>query len=321
MTMHSFLALFISGKPADPVLERPRRRITPEILEDTPDPAQAVRDLLPAPPLFPEVPAEGITISFGPCANLMIYLGGVCSCLQRCPNWKEVSPRIRFYGCSCGAIMAAMMAADVDMLGQIPAMCSWTARFKKRLWGLVGAYSASIAPIIRELFADPERFELAKSRLTVGATLLSPAPEHAIIGDFDTPEELTSCVLGSCYIPVAFEEPQWSTRHGLLLDGGICGFQVNGDVVISPYQDILPEVGPEEPYPRSLVFFAPHRSDAASLFEDGYNDCMAWLQTGGKMERRIKRAETFAHVSGYGPLLNETKRFIREAVCGRPKAM
>lgn len=215
--------------------------------------------------------------------------------------------------------MAAMMAADVDMMSQIPAFWDWTARFKKRLWGLVGAYSASIAPLIRDIFDDPQRFEQAKNKLAVGATVLTPTPQHAVISSFDTPQELASCILGSCYIPVAFEEPQWSSQYGLLLDGGICGFQVNGDVVVSPYEHNIPDIGPEEPHPRSLVFFAPHESDATSLLEDGYNDCMAWLEAGGKMERRFTRDETFANLSGFDTLAAEGLRFMSEVFHGHAK--
>ena len=46
------------------------------------------------PPDFPKV-SRDFTITFGPCANLMIYTGGVACCLQRCPNFQQVKSRLR----------------------------------------------------------------------------------------------------------------------------------------------------------------------------------------------------------------------------------
>jgi len=317
LSIRSSLAFVFSGKPADVVLERPGRLLSPEILDGAEDLAEAVRQRLPVPPPLPELPEEGITISFGPCANLMIYIGGVAACLQRCPNYKESKPRLRFYGCSCGAVIASMMAGDIDMLGQVAAMWAWTDRFQCRLWGLIGAYSSSIAPILRQQYANPEKFDAARSRLAVGATALNPVPEHVVEQDFETPEELVSAVLGSCYIPVAFEEPQWSRRNGPLLDGGILGFQVKGDVVVSPYRENLPDIGPEVPHPRSLVFFPPNRADAVALLEDGYNDCLAWLAAGAPMTMKDTREAEFQDVAGIGPLVAESWRFFREVACGK----
>lgn len=212
LMIHKVMSRVIAGSRALPVLERPRKRLTSDMFDSTRDLAGTVAKALPTPPPFPEsqLPPDGLVITFGPCANLMIYLGGVCYCLQRMPNYKEVAPRLRFYGVSCGAIMAAMMAADVDMSDQIASMWAWTDKFQDRLWGLVGAYSSSVAPIIKNIFADPRRFESARSRLSVGVTAFTPAPKHIIVGDFESPKELTSAVLGSCYIPIAFEDPQWS---------------------------------------------------------------------------------------------------------------
>lgn len=320
LMVHRAASKFFSGTPAPPVLERPRKRLTSDMMDSSPNMASLVAKTLPTPPAFPEdrIPNEGLTITFGPCANLMIYLGGVCYCLQRMPNYKRVAPRFRFYGVSCGAIMASMMAADVDMSDQIASMWSWTEKFKNRLWGLIGAYSASVAPIIQKIFSDPEHFERARTRLSVGVTAFTPAPRHVVVGDFDSPKELVSSVLGSCYIPIAFESPQWTQQLGPVWDGGIMGFAVDGDVVVSPYPHSLPDIGPEEAHPRSLVFFPPHKSDALCLFEDGFNDCCRWLAAGAPTRQELRRQQLTMQ-AGLGPLLMEARRFFTDVVLGKSK--
>jgi len=279
------------------------------------------REMLPVPPEFPEPDTEDFTITFGPCANLMIYTGGVACCLRRCPNYSEVAPKMRFYGNSCGAFVASVMAADLDMLDFLPEMLSWTERFHGRLWGLVGAYSASISAIVWSIFSKPECFEAARGRLSIGVTTFSPLPGRVAVSGFDTAKELATTLLGSCYIPVAFEEPQWSEKHGPLWDGGIFDFASQGDVVVSPYHLSMPDVGPETEYPRSFSFFPPHEADAVSLFEDGYMDCLRWLQNGAP-RRKQEREDAFSTESSkhgweqIAPLMREGKNFLKEVLHG-----
>lgn len=97
------------------------------------------------------------------------------------------------------------------------------------------------------------------------------------------------------------------------------GFAVNGDVVVSPYPSSLPDIGPETAHPRSLVFFPPHKSDALCLFEDGYNDCCAWLAAGAPMNRKELRQEQLSMQSGVGPLLTEARRFFADVFLGESK--
>jgi len=315
LSVRSFVARFLSGTSPTPVLQRPNARLSWEMLTSAADPYEAAKRALPVPPKFPTPPEEGMTISFGPCANLMIYTGGIAACLQQCPNYAEVSPKLRFYGVSCGAFLASMMAADQDILRQLPEMLTWTAKFRGRLMGLIGAYSASIKAIVWDVFSDPSRFERANGRLGIGVTAFTPAPERVAVHSFESADDLVRTLMGSCYIPVAFEEPQWSSRLGPLWDGGILEFATTGDFVASPYEATLPDVYPKEPYPRSFTFFPPHESDAVKLFEDGYMDCLRWLEAGAH-SRTEEREAVQAIGSGLEPLIAESKRFLRDIVLG-----
>mmetsp|Transcript_109408 Transcript_109408/g.332659 ORF Transcript_109408/g.332659 Transcript_109408/m.332659 type:complete len:261 (-) Transcript_109408:7-789(-) len=243
----------------------------------------------------------------------MIYTGGVAACLQRCPNYAEVSPHLRFYGASCGAFLASVLAADHELLTLLPEMLAWTVRYRGRLWGMIGAYSASITAIVWSIFSDPARFERARARLGIGVTAFRPGLEHVAVRDFGSAKELVTTLLGSCYIPVAFEEPQWSPELGPLWDGGILEFAPQGDVVFSPYEACCPDVFPAKTYPRSLTFFPPHERDAVRLFEDGYMDCLRWLEAGAPSRRR-EREELTATASGIWPLLQEARRFLRDVL-------
>lgn len=314
------LSLFLSGALSTRKLHRPKAKLSWEKLMAAKDPVHLTKEVLPVPPPFPAPSGDDFTITFGPCANLMIYTGGVASCLRRCPNYAEVAPKIRFSGNSCGAFVAAVMAADVDMIEMLPEMMSWNERYRGRLWGLVGAYSASIASIVWSIFSRPECFESARNRLCIGITAFNPLPGKVAISDFSCPQELVTTLLGSCYIPVAFEVPQWSSKHGPLWDGGIFDFASQGDVVVSPYEASFPDVGPEEAYPKSFSFFPPHEADAISLFEDGYMDCLRWLQNGApsrKSEREAAAPHGATATSGsVRPLIAEGMRFLMEMIRG-----
>eukprot|EP00930_Biecheleria_cincta_P047251 TRINITY_DN32707_c0_g1_i1.p1 TRINITY_DN32707_c0_g1~~TRINITY_DN32707_c0_g1_i1.p1 ORF type:complete len:477 (-),score=72.00 TRINITY_DN32707_c0_g1_i1:23-1399(-) len=314
------LSLFLSGAPSTRKLKRNMAKLSWEQLMAAKDPVQLTKEVLPVPPPFPVPSGDDFTITFGPCANLMIYTGGVASCLRRCPNFAEVVPKLRFSGNSCGAFVAAVMAADVDMIEMLPEMLSWTERYRGRLWGLVGAYSASIASIVWSIFSRPECFDSARNRLCIGITAFNPLPGKVAVSDFSCPEELVTTLLGSCYIPVAFEVPQWSSKHGPLWDGAIFDFASQGDVVVSPYEASFPEVGPEEAYPKSFSFFPPHEADAIALFEDGYMDCLRWLQNGAPSRKSEREAAvphgTTATSGSIRPLIAEGMRVLLEMVRG-----
>lgn len=314
------LSLFVAGSPSTRKLHRTKAKLSWERLNAAKDPVRLASELLPVPPPFPAPSSDDFTITFGPCANLMIYTGGVACCLKRCPNYAEVAPKLRFSGNSCGAFVAAVMAADVDMIEMLPEMLSWTERYRGRLWGLVGAYSASIASIVWSIFSKPKCFETARNRLNIGITAFTPLPGKIAVSDFNCPEELVTTLLGSCYIPVAFEEPQWSSKYGPLWDGAIFDFTSQGDVVVSPFEGSFPDVGPQDAYPKSFSFFPPHEADAISLFEDGYMDCLRWLQNGAPSRKSEREAAAPCGAAGTSgsirPLIAEGKRFLLEMIRG-----
>lgn len=308
--VRSFLARFLRGAPTRPELQRPGASLSWEALRAAPDLIAFTRSALPVPPPLPTPPAGGLQITFGPCANLMIYTGGVAACLQRCPNYTAVFPKLRFYGVSCGAFIASSMAADVDMLQLLPAMLAWTEKFQGRLWGLVGAYSDSISSIVRGIFSDPVRFERARGRLGIGVTAFLPTPQLVRVREFHTAQDLMTTLLGSCYIPVAFETPMWCKKMGPLWDGGIFEFATQGDFVASPYVESRPDVHPKTPYLKSFSFFPPHEEDAVRIFEDGYMDCLRWLEAGAPSRFAEREVEFGSLEGGMKPLLREARSFL-----------
>mmetsp|Transcript_117471 Transcript_117471/g.230507 ORF Transcript_117471/g.230507 Transcript_117471/m.230507 type:complete len:236 (+) Transcript_117471:3-710(+) len=205
------------------------------------------------------------------------------------------------------------------MMSMLPEMISWTKKFQGRLWGLIGAYAESISAIAWGIFSEPSRFELARERLCMCVTAFRPGPTRVAVNDFASPSDLVTTLLGSCYIPVAFERPQWHDRLGPVWDGGILEFATQGDVVVSPFDCDQPDIFHGTAYPRSFVFFPPCESDAVKIFEDGYMDCLRWLQAGAP-SKCAARAEAKAAeaaigggiLAGMRPLLREAKRFIAE---------
>lgn len=316
----SFFALFLRGSLTRPELHRPTARLTYQALATAKDPVAHARAALPVPPPFPAPPPDGLQVSFGPCANLMIWNGGVAACLQNCPNYAEVFPQLRFYGVSCGAFVASTMAANEPMLNHLPMLLAWTEKFQGRLWGLIGAYSESISAIVRGMLLKPGAFENARNRLGIPVTAFLPMPQRVRVENFSTVEDLIGTLLGSCYIPVAFETPQWSASLGPLWDGAIFEFAAQGDIVASPYANTLPDIMPERPYPAHFSFFPPHGDDVVRIFEDGYMDCLRWLEAGCPTRAAAREAAFGNEEGGLGPMLREAKCFLKRIMWGESLA-
>mmetsp|Transcript_35737 Transcript_35737/g.111544 ORF Transcript_35737/g.111544 Transcript_35737/m.111544 type:complete len:146 (+) Transcript_35737:1-438(+) len=98
--------------------------------------------------------------------------------------------------------------------------------------------------------------------------------------EFPSDEAVLDAVLASFYIPVAYEQPMVLPGLGVCLDGCVCSFLPNVRCVISPYHCHLADIFPAEEYECTLVFNLLHGDDVLRLFEDGYLDCLRWLERG-----------------------------------------
>ena len=126
----------------------------------------------------------------------------------------------------------------------------------------------------------------------MSVTCFRPVPTHAVVSEFSSEQELLDAILASCYIPIAYEDPVVLENLGFCVDGCVCSFLPNAKCVVSPYHCHLGDIAPAQEYDGSLVFNLLHGQDVLRLFEDGYLDCVKWLDAGAPSNAG-KRARQF----------------------------
>ncbi|CAK9108095.1 unnamed protein product [Durusdinium trenchii] len=262
---------------------------------------------------LPERFAEGFVLSCAPCSNLCLYMLGAAACLQRASNFQSVKPGLVFKGVSSGALVAALLAMGSNVPQLFEECLGLLATLNHRRGGWLGAYSTTIRQILRH--ATSASVSVEPGTLQVGVTAFDVAPQLKEIKDFQSAKDVEETVLASCYIPVVWEEPIWLKDLGPCLDGGPFGFLIDGDVVFSPYHSNVPDVGPAEEYPRTLVFQPVDAQDMLRLFEDGYRHCVSWIQQGCP-SRRSERQAVWAEPGSGSPktLVMEGWKTLRELV-------
>lgn len=258
---------------------------------------------------LPKRMTEGTTtLAFAPCSNLCIYVFGVAACLRRATNFAEVEPHLRYHGVSSGALVAVSMAMGKDLQALFEECVGLLGILNVRRGGWIGAYSRTIRQIVHSSASGKSNEEIheatAEGRVSLGVTVLDPLPTQHQITNCASSKELEDAVLASCYIPVVWEQTIWLKDLGLCIDGGASGFLLDGDVVISPYHSNVPDVGPIDEYPRQLVFQPVDARDMVRLFEDGYQDCVRWVEGGCRSQRSVRQAKLQIS-SSVGALLRE----------------
>eukprot|EP00401_Gymnodinium_catenatum_P066869 CAMPEP_0117492074 /NCGR_PEP_ID=MMETSP0784-20121206/18395_1 /TAXON_ID=39447 /ORGANISM="" /LENGTH=355 /DNA_ID=CAMNT_0005286885 /DNA_START=70 /DNA_END=1137 /DNA_ORIENTATION=+ len=247
--------------------------------------------------------ADGVVLAFEPCSNLCVYNFGAAACLQRALNYEEIRPHLRFTGASSGALVAAVLALDADIMELFLKCLRLLGDLNTRRCGWIGAYSRTIRELVRAAAEVRDAaVPLRKECLRIRTTALGPLPFARDLTDFASQADLELAVLASCYIPVVWEEPIWLKGVGPCLDGGATGFLVDGDFVFGPYHSNLPDVGPEREYPRQLVFQPVDAQDLLRLFEDGYRDCARWVAVGCP-SRRTERLDRTSNKESAGKVL------------------
>eukprot|EP00928_Gymnodinium_smaydae_P066471 TRINITY_DN49481_c0_g1_i1.p1 TRINITY_DN49481_c0_g1~~TRINITY_DN49481_c0_g1_i1.p1 ORF type:complete len:396 (+),score=55.03 TRINITY_DN49481_c0_g1_i1:77-1189(+) len=237
-------------------------------------------------PPMPVAPFDEMSVAFAGCANLSMYMYGVAFALQRASQNSFRPVRWRTAGCSSGAFVGAQFAMDLDCA---ECMLETRRRFvaeRERFAGCIGYYSRSIAGIVhhgikvaRDAGREPLKC-LEHGSLSVSVTHFTPLPTHLEVVNFKSDENVVQTVLASCYIPIAYEWPIRLPGLGFCIDGCVCSFLPNATCVVSPYHVHMADICPAEEYPGTLVFNLLHGDDVLRLFEDGYLDCLAWVQAG-----------------------------------------
>eukprot|EP00401_Gymnodinium_catenatum_P067034 CAMPEP_0117518616 /NCGR_PEP_ID=MMETSP0784-20121206/32223_1 /TAXON_ID=39447 /ORGANISM="" /LENGTH=344 /DNA_ID=CAMNT_0005314541 /DNA_START=15 /DNA_END=1049 /DNA_ORIENTATION=+ len=234
-------------------------------------------------PPLPPLSFEEMAVAFAGCANLCMYSFGVAYALQQAPGSNAV--RWHWSGASSGAVVAAPLAMGLSCADVVLNAHQRFVKERMRVGGCIGIYSRSIRGIMQDQIdaarsAGRDVLRAVAGRLSVSVTSFSPGPTHVAVTGFPSEVDIVDTVLASCYIPVAYEDPIVLRGLGFCIDGCVCGFLPNARCVISPYHCNLADVGPATEYPGTLVFNLLHGDDVLRLFEDGYLDCLRWLDNG-----------------------------------------
>lgn len=234
-------------------------------------------------PPLPAVPFEEMEVAFAGCANLAMYMFGAAYALQKAPGSESV--RWRASGGSSGAFVAAPFAMGISCADTTLNAHQRFVRERHRVGGCIGAYSCNVRGILQDGIdaarsAGHDPMQAVAGRLSVSVTSFSPFPTHRLVEEFKNEQDLLDAVLASCYIPVAYEQPVVLPGLGFCIDGCVCSFLYNTRCVVSPYHVHWADISPAEEYDGTLVFNLLHGEDVLRLFEDGYLDCLKWLERG-----------------------------------------
>eukprot|EP00929_Paragymnodinium_shiwhaense_P115342 TRINITY_DN84124_c0_g1_i1.p1 TRINITY_DN84124_c0_g1~~TRINITY_DN84124_c0_g1_i1.p1 ORF type:complete len:370 (+),score=46.12 TRINITY_DN84124_c0_g1_i1:65-1174(+) len=280
-------------------------------------------------------PSSPFVVTFAPCANLCIYGFGVAARLQRAKNFQGHlrAGRIRCRGVSSGGLCATALAMEADIAEAFANCLGGFVKANTRVGGWVGHYTKLITGVVESIFQvagdDKNNYHRANSvvpgcpKLQLSVTCLSPLPCRKELSSFASNEELMSSALGSCFIPVVWEETTWSRHYGLCLDGAISGFVDHGDIVVGPYHSTFPDIYPQKEFPRALVFAAIAKDDMLRLFEEGFRDAHKWLSAGGAAspDRVRAREELCARSGGLAAMVLEGFACLLEVVGLREKVV
>eukprot|EP00933_Yihiella_yeosuensis_P030422 TRINITY_DN24062_c0_g2_i1.p1 TRINITY_DN24062_c0_g2~~TRINITY_DN24062_c0_g2_i1.p1 ORF type:complete len:397 (+),score=69.45 TRINITY_DN24062_c0_g2_i1:43-1191(+) len=288
----------------------PRRLDLPRWLSVKKDRLVGLEKLPKAPKLPSSFSEEEFSLAFAGCANLMIYMAGVTYALQQAPGSDSV--KWRLHGGSSGALLASAFALGLDSSKFLLKCHKRFVEQRCRFGGCLGVYSQEIRGILESSIAEEraagrDPLAQANGRLEVSVTYFDPTPQHTIVREFKSDRNLIDVVLASCYIPVAYEDPIVLPGLGFCIDGCALNFLPNANCVISPWHCQEGDITPKEEYPGTLVFNLIHGEDLLRLFEDGYLDCVRWLEDGAPSKAsfrdthlRGKRTSIFALVTQFG---------------------
>jgi hypothetical protein len=165
--------------------------------------------------------ASGIVVkprnfSFSGCGFLLPYHVGISCALQELGYLTPVS---RVAGASGGAIIAAAIAADVDLL-LVQADAQKMAGFG-RAKGTWGNLEPSLRDVFAARFAHVDVAQLTE-RLTIATQQVWPKRQLVLSDRFHSQEDLCDALIASCFIPFYLSRQAMAKFRGELhVDGGL----------------------------------------------------------------------------------------------------
>nr|XP_023970553.1 omega-hydroxyceramide transacylase-like isoform X1 [Chrysemys picta bellii] len=250
----------------------------------------------------PEGPGSPISLSFSGSGFLINYQVGVVQAL-----W-ELAPEIlrsasKVYGASCGSVVAALVACEVDV-GLIEEFFHEAMEEVRKASILTLCPGYCMLRIIEKGLRKelPENsHQLASGKLCISLTRLLDL-QNVIISEYRSKEELIQAVICSCFLPIycGFNPPSFQgVRY---VDGGMTNVQPGLDsdtvITVSPYTgevDICPRDCPayfncisffqstfqlsvENLRRFSYSIFPPSPPVLREFYLQGYHDAIFFLQ-------------------------------------------
>jgi len=238
-------------------------------------------------------------VSFAGCGALNFYQSGVGYGLQK----LGVSPAMTYAGASAGAGLAFTMAAGLDARQVAATMVDWMTEL-----GVGRALKPSWAHQVGERFGNffvtDETFDIAKGRLVVSITQVSPFA-NLCVREFDTPQDLRDALTASCFLPYP-GQPTVQFRGRPCIDGGFTNNQPpahSRTLRVSPFWFQIRSTI------RATFRIQPHHAlrvlseaQAWTLFNAGYRDLCRWAE-GGEASLPLQRARRAAQqlIQGTAP--------------------
>ncbi|OWF56590.1 patatin-like phospholipase domain-containing protein 2 [Mizuhopecten yessoensis] len=241
-----------------------------------------------------------MNFSFAGCGFLGIYHVGVASCLKQ--HVPQLVDNVKFGGASAGAIVACCLMCDC-CLGKCT---SFTLRLasKARYHSLGPLHpSFDINRILRDALNEvlPENaHKITSGRLHISLTRVSDR-KAVIISEYESKDELIQALLTSAFVPLYSGLVPPSFRGVRYVDGGLSDNipQLNSETItVSPFcgeSDICPrdssanlmhitlsntsfQCSGDNLYRMSRALFPPHPEILSDMCQEGFDDCLRFLQ-------------------------------------------
>ncbi|XP_064092413.1 patatin-like phospholipase domain-containing protein 4 isoform X1 [Macrobrachium nipponense] len=251
----------------------------------------------------------GACVSLSGSGFLGIYQLGAVECLQR--FWPQLLEKANLAGASAGAVLAACIACSVPT-EKIRQSFMLTA-VEAHKWA-IGPFNPNfkIEDYLRTALEvlPPDAHVRANDHLFVSLSKLENSAHNVLISNWESREDLISCLLCSCFIPVFSGITLPTFRGEKVMDGGFTNNLPTTNqptITISPFNgvvDICPVDNIRYPFyvtlanecisvtPRNLMRFVrallpPPVEDLESLYNMGYWDAYEFLKRRSSQEKRL----------------------------------
>ncbi|XP_053313370.1 patatin-like phospholipase domain-containing protein 4 isoform X2 [Spea bombifrons] len=245
-----------------------------------------------------------VNLSFSACGFLGIYHLGAASALLRHGQRLLRTVKI-FAGASAGSLAAAVLLTAPDKLKESKDfLYSFSEDVRKQTLGAVTP-RYNFMEYLRggiESILPFKAHEIAESRLCISITN-TKSRENLLVSKFASREELIKVLLASCFIPVYAGIKAVEYKGEKWFDGGFTNslpiLPIGRTITVSPFcgrHNICPEdIGHVDLYLKvakqdillstanlerlNQALFPPSQEQMESIFQDGFEDAVKFLQT------------------------------------------